>query len=129
MYRLPFPALPRRVRYGCVLAVAAFIAFYSLTGTPPRAPSGGPLWDKYLHFVAYAGLGAMVAYATLERPLAERVIIVLATAGLYGVAIELAQGVLPTRYFSVGDMTANVLGAALSLTWLLVERRIRYVSG
>ncbi|KAB7517987.1 VanZ family protein [Halosegnis rubeus] len=128
MHRLPVPALSRRVRYAGVLAVAVFIAYYSLTGTPPGARSGGPLWDKYLHFVAYAGLGATIAYATLNRPLAERVVLVLAMAGLYGVAIELTQGVLPSRYFSIGDMTANVLGAALSLTWLLIERRIRYVS-
>jgi len=127
MSRLPVPALSRRVRYAGVLAVAVFIAYYSLTGTPPRAPSGGPLWDKYLHFVAYAGLGATIAYATLDRPLGQRVVLVLVTAGLYGVAIELTQGVLPSRYFSIGDMTANVLGAALSLVWLVAERRMKYI--
>jgi len=111
-----------------VAAVAAFIGYYSLAGTPPQAPTTGPLWDKQLHFAAYAVLGLSVAYATIDRPLGERVVLMLLCAGLYGVAIELIQGALPARYYGAGDMLANLLGAALSLTWLLVERNVRYVA-
>ena len=125
MYRLPIPALPRAARYAGLLAVAVGIAYFSLTGDPPAQPSQG---DKTLHFLAYATLGLAIAYATLDdrRPWVRAAVIV-GGAGLYGVGIELVQWSVPERYLSVGDIAANLGGAALALTWLLVERVTRYV--
>ena len=128
MRRLPLPAVSPRLRYVGVAAVAALIGYYSLTGTPPRAPTTGPLWDKQLHFLGYAMFGLSVAYATIDRSPGERVLFVLLCAGLYGVSIELIQGALPARHYGAGDMLANLLGATLSLAWLLVERNVRYVA-
>jgi VanZ family protein len=117
--------LPPATRYAGVLAVAAGIAYFSLTGDPPAQPSGN---DKTLHFVAYATLGLAIAYATLDdqRPLV-RAALIIGGAGLYGVGIELVQWSLPERYFGLGDIAANLSGATLALSWLLAERVTRYV--
>lgn len=125
MRRLPVPALPPAARYAGVLAVAAGIAYFSLTGDPPAQPPGN---DKTLHFVAYATLGLAIAYATLDdrRPLVRAVLIV-GGAGFYGVGIELVQWSLPARYFGPGDIAANLIGATLALSWLLAERVTQYV--
>ena len=123
--RLPIPALPRAARYAGVLAVAVGIAYFSLRGDPPAQPSQG---DETLHFLAYATLGFTIAYATLDdrRPWVRAALIV-GGAGLYGVGIELVQWPVPERYFGVGDIAANFVGATLALTWLLAERVTRYV--
>ncbi|WP_435177605.1 VanZ family protein [Halorussus sp. AFM4] len=86
------------------------------------------LWDKKLHFTGYAGFAYSLAYATVEsrhRP-RSRIGGVLATALLFGLAIELIQGTLPMRYYSVVDLLANVIGASLVLPWFLVESQVRY---
>lgn len=128
MRQLPVPALPRALRYGSVLLVGAVIAFFSLTGKPPQAPNAGPWWDKQLHFVAYAGLGLALAYATLdERRLWLRALVILGVVVGYGTSIELVQWTLPERYFGLGDILANLVGGALATSWLVVERAVRYV--
>ncbi|MFC7177011.1 VanZ family protein [Halosegnis marinus] len=128
MRRLPVPALPRVVRYGSVLLVAAVIAYFSLTGRPPRVPDAGPWWDKRLHLVAYAGLGLALAYATLdERRLWLRVAVILGAVFVYGSGIELVQWTLPRRYFGVGDILANLAGGVVATAWLALERVVRYV--
>ena len=128
MYRPAVPELPRAVRYAGLLVVAVGIAYFSFTGNPPAQPPGGQGGDKTLHFVAYAALGLAIAYATLDdrRPLVRAALIV-GGAGLYGVGIELVQWPLPERYFGLDDIAANLIGATLALSWLLVERVTRYV--
>ncbi|WP_368281139.1 VanZ family protein [Halorussus rarus] len=88
------------------------------------------IWDKKLHFAAYAGFAYSLAYATVEsrdRP-RRRIGGVLATALLFGLAIELVQGPLPMRYYSVADLLANCIGASLVVPWFLVESQVRYCS-
>jgi len=52
---------------------------------------------------------------------------VLATAVLFGLAIELVQGTLPMRYYGIGDLLANCIGASLVVPWFLVESKFEYV--
>ena len=52
---------------------------------------------------------------------------VLGTALAFGFVIELAQGVLPMRYYSDVDLLANMLGTCLVVPWFVLERRVRYV--
>ncbi|NHX36726.1 MULTISPECIES: VanZ family protein [Halolamina] len=129
MRNLPVPLLPRLVRWLGVLSAAAVIFYFSVLDTV-AAPGGGggPLWDKQLHFLAYAGLTAATAYATAtwERPGRRRAAAVLLGVLLYGLGIELVQGTLTDRYFSPADLLANVIGVALGSLWFAAERYLAY---
>ncbi|WP_313692508.1 VanZ family protein [Halorarum halobium] len=128
MRRLPFPLVPRALRWLGVLAVLGVIGHFSLGAVPPAPPEPTPFWDKRLHFAAYAGLGLSLAYATVGADDASRrVAVVLGGALAFGALVELLQGTLPNRYFGWGDLLANCLGAALSSLWFAVEPRLAYV--
>lgn len=130
MQRVRFPLFPGRLRWLGVLAVAAAIGYFSLlTAPPPAPPEPGPLWDKKLHFAAYAILGLSLIYATAagRRETPHRIALSIGVAMAFGVLIELLQGPLPHRYFSYGDMLANALGALLATGWFLVETHLEYV--
>lgn len=122
---LPLPVLPRWLRWAAVALAAAAIFYQSLMTVPPDTvpkPGFAPL-DKWLHVVAYAGLGLTVAYALVDsrHDRAGRALRLVVAVALYGVLIEVLQAPLPQRYFALGDMLANVLGAAVALTWYAVE--------
>jgi VanZ family protein len=129
MSRIPFPLAPRWLRWTGVAVVTGIIICFSILKTTPTPPELGPIWDKKLHFAAYAGLAYTLAYATVDwqhrQP--RRVGGVLATAVLFGLTIELIQGTLPMRYYGVGDLVANCIGASLVVPGFLVESRVEYV--
>jgi VanZ family protein len=127
--RIRLPLAPAWVRWAGVVAVASLIGYFSLLTTAPAPPEPGPIWDKKLHFAAYAGFAYSLAYATAEsgsRPLI-RGAGVLGAAVAFGLGVELAQGQLPMRYYSHGDLLANLIGAGLVLPWFGLERWVRYV--
>ncbi|WP_368279054.1 VanZ family protein [Halorussus ruber] len=129
MPRVPIPLAPRWFRWTSVVAVAGVIVYFSVLQTVPTpSDSPGPIWDKKLHFTAYAGLAYALAYATVEwRPNSrKRIGSVLATTILFGLLTELVQGTLPLRYYSEVDILANVVGATLVVPWFLAEYRVRY---
>jgi VanZ family protein len=111
-----------------VLAVAAFIFYFSIVTAAPETPID-PLnpelfdLDKWRHFVAYGAFGGSLSYALADRETSTgRLVLVVAMVSVvYGVGIELWQSLLPERYLSIGDALANVLGALLSLSWYLVR--------
>jgi len=130
MSRVPVPLVPRWLRWTAVSLVTAVIIYFSIVTTAPAPPEPGPIWDKKLHFAAYAGFAYALAYATVEwraRP-RRRIGGVLAIAVLFGFGIELVQGPLPMRYYSVADLLANGIGASLVLPWFLAESHVRYFS-
>ncbi|MUV59815.1 VanZ family protein [Halobacterium sp. CBA1126] len=130
MRSIPFPLVPRWLRYAGVLGVAGFLLYYSVLSPAPIQPSSpDPLWDKKLHVLGYLGLGLALAYATvhLRDHIWTRIAAVLALAVGYGLLIEGLQGTQPGRYASLGDALANVIGALLASVWFFVERRLRYV--
>jgi len=129
MSRIPFPLAPRWLRWTNVLIVTGTIVYFSILKTAPAPPEPGPIWDKKLHFAAYAGLAYTLAYATVDwqhRP-RRRIGGILATAVLFGLTIELIQGTLPMRYYGVGDLVANCIGASLVASWFLAESQLEYV--
>lgn len=128
MRNLPVPLLPRLVRWLGVLTAAAIICYFSVLDTVAAPGGGGPLWDKQLHFLAYAGLTAATAYATAtwEHPGRRRAAAVLLAVLLYGLGIELVQGTLTDRSFSPGDLLANGIGVALGSLWFAAERYLAY---
>jgi VanZ family protein len=130
MRKLPFPLIPRWLRYLATIGVAGFLLYYSVLSPAPIRPSSpDPLWDKKLHILGYLGLGLALAYATahLRDVIWKRTAVVLVLAVSYGLLIEGLQGIQPGRYASLGDALANVVGALLASIWFLIERRLRYV--
>ncbi|MCS6787525.1 MAG: VanZ family protein [Thiobacillaceae bacterium] len=89
---------------GCMVLA---VVYFSLIPSPPEADL--PHWDKLNHLAAYAGLAWWFAQLGLARtPVA------LALLALGG-AVELAQGLIPSRQAGLADMGANVLGVGLGL--------------
>jgi VanZ family protein len=121
------PLLPRWFRWSAVVAAAALIFYLSILTAPPADPVVPkpellPL-DKWRHFLAYAGLGGTLAYATADWSWSRRalVIAVVGTTILYGIGIEAWQAFIPERYFSLGDAWANAFGGLLVLPWYAVR--------
>lgn len=128
------PLLPGWVRWTAVTIVAAGILGASVidppsAGKPPLGPFGLVRTDKWLHFLAYAGLGATVAYALAG--LFDRSIVVLLAflvAAGYGLGIEIGQTGVVTRSFDPSDALANAFGAGVAaLGWGLLRLRIALV--
>ena len=95
--------------------LALAIAIMALSLQPSTGVTSFDHADKVHHFVAYFSLTAAAGLGWRRAGLL--VLAVLVT--LFGVAIELAQAVMPLgRFFSLLDMLANAAGAgaaALSL--------------
>jgi VanZ family protein len=127
--RLRVPLVPRGLRWGLVALAAGVIGYQSLVVVPSGVPHPGfaPV-DKWLHTVAYLGLTGTLAYALADAGGSRhrRAAAVFALAFATGLALELAQGLLPYRYFGLGDLLANALGASLALAWYLIEPRVEW---
>jgi VanZ family protein len=91
---------------------------------PLRSPMNVSHGDLVAHFLVYACL-AFGAVGFSHRGRQLTVLAVATVAG--GVALELAQGLVPQRTFDVLDMAANTLGAMMgyggALTVLLLVIR------
>lgn len=113
--------LPRWTRWVGVAAVCGVVFYASVLASPTAGgPTLGPLGvfglDKWLHALAYAGLGATAAYAlAADKNLTRAVCFAFVFALAYGVAIEFVQAPVPARHFSVADMLADAFGAALGV--------------
>lgn len=81
--------------------------------------------DKWLHLIAYATLAFVLGSALQGRPGLRAWI----GATAYGVALELLQLAIPYRAFSLGDVAANVIGAAVGVClWygsVVLRRHVR----
>lgn len=82
--------------------------------------------DKLLHVVDYAALSFALGYGVgrRDRPTLLAVFVVVVAVGG---AVELLQGLVPTRAPSLADAAANAVGAALGTAgwWLVGEVRRR----
>ncbi|WP_418282448.1 VanZ family protein [Halorubrum sp. DTA98] len=134
MRPLRVPLVPKPLRWGIVLAVAGTILYYSIL-TPPGSGSfrTGPLgvfaFSNWLHFLAYGGLAATLAYALHDSrwPDWQVLIVVFAVAVGYGVAIELLQSTVPSRTFDRTDMVVNAFGAVVAVgCWRVIDRYVRF---
>lgn len=113
--------LPRWIRWFGVAAVCGVVFYASVLASPTSGgPSFGPLGifglDKWLHGLAYAGLGATAAYAfEADKHLVRAIAFAFVLAVAYGIFIEFAQAPIPARHFSVADMVADAVGAGLGV--------------
>ena len=71
------------------------------------------LADKIAHFLSYASLGAMAYWAELKVFSRRRG--AAAALVLYGIALEILQGLGGVRDPEIADAVANALGAATGL--------------
>ncbi|MEM7729105.1 MAG: VanZ family protein [Pseudomonadota bacterium] len=101
----------------CAVLIALAIVYLSLQ--PPGGAQTVPHIDKLKHFVAYAALSGAVGLGWARLPLWA----VVAMAALFGVGMEVAQGLGGLgRVASVADALANLAGAT---TAAFIVRRLR----
>jgi VanZ family protein len=106
------------------------VVFYgsSISDLPP-IPGG--LSDKAAHAWEYAGLGFLMARAlAAERWPVLRfstALAAIALSGAYGVSDETHQLFVPNRESDVGDVLADLIGAAaavgVTMLWGIISRR------
>ncbi|WP_251344449.1 VanZ family protein [Haloplanus halophilus] len=134
MVHVRVPLVPRSLRWGMVLTVAATILYYSVF-TPPGSgvlqtgPFGVLGYGTWLHGLAYAGLAVTLAYAFQGRPWRDRTVLlaVFLLAVGYGAGIELLQSTLATRTADIVDLLVNAAGAAVAaVCWRILTRRVRF---
>ena len=98
---------------------------------PPSPP--GPLTDKHIHALMYAGLCALIVRALAggwRAPLTlGGALLATVLATLYGASDEWHQHFVPTRTMDAADLAADAIGAALaaSALWIAARRRGRRV--
>jgi VanZ family protein len=105
----------RTQRLALIGAVAITIA--ALIGSlAPRVPMPpGPLGDKLLHAAGYAALALSWASALPHLPLRNPRLVIWLAVGMFGLAIEGLQALVPGRQASLFDALANALGAGAGL--------------
>lgn len=121
------PLLPKWLRWAAVVVVAGFVAAISVIRLPSGVGSTGPFGlvpvSQYGHFVAYAGLAGLLAYALADSHWSERrvlAVVFLVVVG-YGFGLEVIQRLLPYRRFEVGDLVVNAVGTAMAVVlWRLL---------
>lgn len=107
---------PRR-RWLLVALVAGVILVASLVPTSGGATPTllGVGIDKWQHLSGYAVLAGALGYALQvgDRPRVQGLVVAFAATVGYGVLIECLQLPLASRAFSVGDVLADAVGAAV----------------
>ncbi len=111
--------LPNFTKYWLPLIVYCLLIFVQSSFPSPINEPDVPFFDKYLHFFAYAILGALFyrAYATLQKGGHRSKIIVfsLLSAGLYGISDEIHQYFVPGRHADMMDAIVDFVGAVCGI--------------
>lgn len=116
---IPYPPHIRRAAAVIAVLLALLIAYFSLV--PPGETPAPQISDKLRHFGAYAMLAIPTAMWLAPRRIMPAVIV-----AVWGIAMEIAQGLAGTgREASLSDALANTLGACAGvlLIWIVARRR------
>ena len=112
--------LKRPLRTSIIRGIFWFgVAAVTVTSVTPQSylpPT--EVWDKAQHFLTYAVLGGV---GWLGYPGQRQMVLLSIGLLLLGAGLEAAQGIVPGRSPSVGDVIANTVGV---LAGLLVSHRI-----
>jgi VanZ family protein len=110
--------LSRRFQIAAAILLIYWGAIFVGTHVPGSMLGEPKIWDKALHFLAYAGLAFLLAcvYGYRVLPTRRTYLLLLVLVGLYGVADELLQLVVPNRSADIYDWFADMLGAIAGLT-------------
>lgn len=128
--KIPFPLLPRALRWAGVVVVAAILFYGSLVTVPETVVDETqpglvniPL-HMWRHVVAYFALAGSLAYATDHWEISrwKNALLVIGIAAMYGVAMEFGQSLVPHRTeFLVTDVIANAIGASCVVVWYVIR--------
>jgi VanZ family protein len=86
--------------------------------------------DKVVHILIYFGLAYLVSRNFLEKDIfgVKQKIYVFLFVFLYGLSDEIHQLFVPTRFFDLYDLLADVVGAGISLVFskkiFVIEEKI-----
>ena len=104
------------------LTIVFIISVYPETRAVPLIHGA----DKALHFIIYA-ITCALFYVELKKPLKVSLpvllVISVVLASGYGLLMEIAQGFIKTREFSLYDALANSLGAVAAAVAIAFIRR------
>ena len=113
------------------IGLSVVIGFISLL--PARGTPGGDIADlgesvaTLGHVIGYAVTAA--AYAMSLRDVrAARLAAIAVILTAFGIALEVAQGLLGSRSFQWSDVVANAVGAVIGVSVTRLARRTRRVS-
>ena len=105
-----------------VLVTAAVVTMHCLPGADLDADDWWARWhmDKLLHFMAFGMWGLTWAIALAKQRRLQKAwhleLGLLAVAVIFGMVLEAIQGAwMPGRTFDLGDVIADLVGAACSL--------------
>ena len=106
-----------RVLWGFSIILVVFLSL-----TPKiEIPLGFRDSDKIAHFVAYIWLSVLPFFAFSPPAALRRALFMVPL----GIGLEFAQTMIPGRFFSFGDILANIAGIALGI-WMArsLKRRL-----
>ncbi len=105
------------------------LLFYLSSQSDPLPDLTHLVWDKALHAVAYAALGALLLAAARSAGLgpAKAAALAVLLASLYGVSDEWHQAFVPPRSCDLSDWLADTLGAAAGVALLSFILRLGVV--
>ncbi|MGD1999547.1 MAG: VanZ family protein [Desulfobacterales bacterium] len=108
--------LPRFLKYWLPLIAYCLLIFIQSSFPSPVKEPDIPFFDKYLHILGYALLGALFcrAYGSLRfgGKFWRIAFLSVLSAGLYGISDEIHQHFVPGRSADVMDVAADFVGAA-----------------
>jgi VanZ family protein len=108
----------RRLWIASALLVVYWLALFTATHWPAhRSHKGIPGVDKGEHYLAYLGLGLLLACVLQRgpRPTWPRYVAVLLIGAGYGAIDELTQTFVPGRMADAFDWLADIVGTACGL--------------
>jgi VanZ family protein len=108
-----------------VYMVAIFVS--SSISSPPSPP--GPMTDKQVHVLMYAGLSALIVRALsggwFVPPTPLTLFLAVAISTLYGISDEIHQYFVPPRTMDAADVQADIVGATLAALTLAAAAALR----
>ena len=116
-----------RLRWGLCIGYAGLVTYLSLASHPPvpEIATRFQHWDKVAHFGMYAGMMFFLEWAGALKRWRYSDLTLGAVAALFGLLMEIGQGVLTkTRQFDLWDEAANVAGVLVfAVTYRLFMHR------
>ncbi|MGE0758350.1 MAG: VanZ family protein [Pirellulaceae bacterium] len=103
------------------LGVLALVAYWASMFVGTHLPNPGldrlSVSDKTLHFSGYFGLGLLLSWVLLKfRPSIAGMLTTMVIVGVYGMADELTQELVPSRTADAWDWAADVGGGMMGMS-------------